>query len=67
MAAAKKTATKKPPAKKSAPKPPTPAELEDKVFNDIVKRYTEHRDFDMVEDTFDLYGRLLMDREDEQS
>lgn len=66
-AAVKKTAAKKP----STPDPVKQARLqenlENRVFNDLIKRYTGVRDFDMVEDLLDVYGRLLHDREDEQS
>lgn len=69
-AAVKKTAAKKP-AKKAVPTPnlgeAVQAQIEEdhenRVFLDLIKRYTHHQDWEMVEDLFDIYGRILSDRE----
>ena len=42
---------------------PTPmSNMEDKVFNTLIKRYTQLRDWSMVQSLFRDYGQVLEDR-----
>lgn len=37
--------------------------MEDKVFNNLIRRYTLKRDWNMVQALFRDYGKVLEDRE----